>query len=94
MVEMTIIRRFKCIRCLLAGGNWNNAGKAGVGYLNANNTAASNVNPNIGARLELRKSDPEHHLNQNQSNLVKHIPNHPKVLVHPGTLFRNGRAEL
>jgi len=33
MVEMTIIRRFKCIRCLLAGGNWNNAGKAGVGYL-------------------------------------------------------------
>lgn len=92
MVEMTIIRRFKCIRCLLAGGNWNNAGKAGVGYLNANNTA-SNVNSNISTRLELRKSDPEHHLNQNQSNLVKHIPNHPAGLVHLGTFCRNGRAE-
>jgi len=93
MVEMTIIRWFKCIRCLLAGGNWNNAGKAGVGYLNANNTA-SNVNSNIGTRLELRKSDPEHHLNQNQSNLVKHIPNHPEVLVLLGKFFWNGRAEL
>lgn len=92
MVEMTIIRRFKCIRCLLAGGNWNNAGKAGVGYLNANNTA-SNVNSNISTRLELRKSDPEHHLNQNQRNLVKHTTNHPEVLVLLGTLFRNGRAE-
>lgn len=93
MVEMTIIRRFKCIRCLLAGGNWNNAGKAGVGYLNANNTAP-NVNPTIGTRLELRKSDPEHHLNQNQSNLVKHRTNHPEVLVLLGRFFRNGGAEL
>ena len=78
---MTIIRRFKCIRCLLAGGNWNNAGKAGVGYLNANNTA-SNVNSNIGTRLELRKSDPEQHLNQNQSDLVKHRNNHPEAVPY------------
>ena len=87
-----MIRRFGCIRFLLAGGNWNNAGKAGVGYLNAYNTA-SNVNSNIGTHLELRKSDPEQHPDLNQSNLVKHIANHPEVLVLLGRLFRNGRAE-
>lgn len=36
---------------LLAGGNWNSAGKAGVGYLDARN-AASDVGSRIGARLE------------------------------------------
>ena len=36
---------------LLAGGRWNNAGTAGVGYLNAPN-AASIVSPTNGARLE------------------------------------------
>ena len=91
---MTIIRRFGCIRFLLAGGNWNNAGKAGVGDLNANNTAASYVNPSIGTRLELRKSDPEQHPDLNRSHPVKHTTTHPKVLVLQGTLFRNGRAEL
>ena len=38
--------------CLLAGGVWDNAGMAGVGYLHANNAAASSVSPAIGARLE------------------------------------------
>lgn len=84
-----MIRRFGCIRRLLAGGNWNNAGKAGVGYLNANNTA-SNVNSNIGTHLELMTSSPEHHPNPNQGYLVKHITNHPEVLVLLGRLFRNG----
>ena len=93
MEEMTIIRRFGCIRRLLAGGNWNNASKAGVGYLNANNTA-SNVNSNIGSRLELRKSDPEQHPDLNQNHLVKQRTNHPEVLVLLGRFFRNGRAEL
>lgn len=37
---------------LLAGGGWYDAGKAGVGDLNANNAAASHVAPVIGARLE------------------------------------------
>ena len=90
---MTIIRRFKCIRCLLAGGGWANAGRAGVGCLGADNAAASAVGPGVGARLELRKSDPEQHLNQNQSNLVKHRTNHPEVLVLLGRFFRNGRVE-
>jgi hypothetical protein len=36
---------------LLAGGYWDNAGKAGVGYLLANG-AASNVYSGIGGRLE------------------------------------------
>jgi hypothetical protein len=36
---------------LLAGGCWNNAGGAGVGYLNAAN-AASDVNSLFGGRLE------------------------------------------
>ena len=92
MVEMTIIRRFGCIRFLLAGGNWNNAGKAGVGYLNANNTA-SNVNSNIGTQLELRTSSPEQHPDLNRSHPVKHIAYHPEVLVLLGRFFRNGRAE-
>jgi len=35
---------------LNCGGNWNNAGKAGLWYLNGNNDA-SNSNSNIGARL-------------------------------------------
>ena len=43
---------------LLGGGNWNNAGKAGPGYLNANNES-SNSNRNIGAHLELRLSGSE-----------------------------------
>lgn len=36
---------------LLAGGDWNDAGRAGVGYLHAN-AAASVVNANFGGRLE------------------------------------------
>ena len=38
--------------CLLAGGDWLNAGSAGVGCLFALSAAASSVNPSIGARLE------------------------------------------
>lgn len=37
-------------RVLKVGGNWNNGGKAGLFYFNANNTA-SNSNTNVGARL-------------------------------------------
>ena len=88
-----MIRWFWCIRFLLSGGNWNNAGKAGVGYLNANNTA-SNVNSNIGTHLELRKSDPEQHHNLNQRDLVKQRSNRPEVLVLLGRFFRNGRVDL
>jgi hypothetical protein len=40
------------IGCLLAGGFWNHAGRAGVGFLFAYNAAASSVGPTIGARLE------------------------------------------
>lgn len=36
-------------RVLNVGGNWNNAGKAGLFYFNANNTS-SNTNSNLGAR--------------------------------------------
>jgi len=38
--------------CLLAGGYWNSAGKAGVGFLYAYCAAASYVAPDVGARLE------------------------------------------
>ena len=38
--------------CLLAGGFWPYAGKAGVGFLHAAYAAASSVAPNLGARLE------------------------------------------
>jgi hypothetical protein len=38
--------------CLLAGGAWNDAGRAGVGSLSATYAAASTVYPDIGARLE------------------------------------------
>jgi len=36
-------------RALNVGGNWSNAGNAGLFYFNANN-AASNSNSNLGAR--------------------------------------------
>lgn len=39
---------------LLGGGNWNNAGKAGPSYLNANNVSSIS-DRNIGAHLELRQ---------------------------------------
>jgi len=34
---------------LMVGGNWNNAGNAGLFYFNANNSS-SNTSTNIGAR--------------------------------------------
>lgn len=37
-------------RSVNVGGNWNNGSKAGVSYVNANNSL-SNSNSNIGARL-------------------------------------------
>lgn len=63
----SLINRLNCKGCLLAGGNWNNAGNAGPSYLNSNNTL-SNVNANIGTHLELKiaMSSPEHQFNQNQ----------------------------
>lgn len=36
-------------RVLHVGGNWNNAGKAGLFYFNANNDSG-NSNSNVGAR--------------------------------------------
>jgi len=45
-------------RSLLFGGNWNNADKAGVAYLNSNNVT-SNANSNIGSHLELRSVSSE-----------------------------------
>jgi len=42
--------RFLSGRVLNVGGNWNNAGNAGLFYFNANNTA-TNTNTNIGCRL-------------------------------------------
>lgn len=87
---------FGCISSvLLAGSNWNNAGNAGVSYLNSNNTV-TNANPNIGAQLELKTalSSPEQQPDPNQFiEPVKQKAILPGVSVLLGTLSRTGRAE-
>lgn len=54
-------------RFLLFSSNWDNAGKAGVAYLNSNNVT-SNVNSSLGSHLELMATalsciSPEQHFN-------------------------------
>jgi hypothetical protein len=47
---LTVRSSRACLVALILGGNWNNAGQAGMFCFNSNN-AASNVNTNIGCRL-------------------------------------------
>lgn len=95
MEEMTIIRRFGCIRCLLAGGGWDAAGAAGVGCRLAASGPALVV-AGVGGRVELKTHlrSPEQQPIQNQIHLVKHKAIPPGVLVQFGKFSRNGRADI